>query len=57
MRSCAKVTAASQPKLVEALQMEKQERYQRLDAVVDEVPRSFPKAVSPAMMLLDKPRA
>ena len=33
-----KVTAASQPKLVEALRItEKQERYQRLDAVVDEV--------------------
>ena len=33
-----KVTAFSQPKLMEALQItEKQERYQRLDAVVDEV--------------------
>ncbi len=33
-----KVTAVSQPKLVGALQItEKQERYQRLDAVVDEV--------------------
>ena len=33
-----KVTAVSQPKLVEALQItEKQERYQQLDAVVDEV--------------------
>ena len=33
-----KVTAVSQPKLMEALQItEKQERYQRLDAVVDEV--------------------
>ena len=54
-----KVTAASQPKLVEALRItEKQERYQRLDAVVDEVlAEVFPEGSEPAMMLLDKPRA
>ena len=44
-----KVTAASQPKLVEALQItEKQERYQRLDAVVDEVlAEVFPEGSEP----------
>ena len=45
-----KVTAASQPKLVEALQItEKQERYQRLDAVVDEVlAEVFPEGSEPS---------
>ncbi len=45
-----KVTAASQPKLVEALQItEKQERYQRLDAVVDEVlAEVFPEGSDPS---------
>ncbi len=44
-----KVTAASQPKLAEALQItEKQERYQRLDAVVDEVlAEIFPEGSEP----------
>ena len=47
---CNKVTAASQPKLVEALQItEKQERYQRLDAVVDEVlAEVFPEGSEPS---------
>ena len=45
-----KVTAASQPKLVAALQItEKQERYQRLDAVVDEVlAEVFPEGSEPS---------
>ncbi|MBT6726501.1 MAG: polyribonucleotide nucleotidyltransferase [Deltaproteobacteria bacterium] len=45
-----KVTAASQPKLVKALQItEKQERYQRLDAVVDEVlAEVFPEGSEPS---------
>ncbi|MEC8358145.1 MAG: polyribonucleotide nucleotidyltransferase [SAR324 cluster bacterium] len=45
-----KVTAASQPKLVEALRItEKQERYQRLDAVVDEVlAEVFPEGSEPS---------
>ena len=45
-----KVTAASQPKLVGALQItEKQERYQRLDAVVDEVlAEVFPEGSEPS---------
>jgi len=45
-----KVTAASQPKLAEALQItEKQERYQRLDAVVDEVlAEVFPEGSEPS---------
>ena len=44
-----KVTAVSQPKLVEALQItEKQERYQQLDAVVDEVlAEVFPEGSDP----------
>ena len=47
---CNKVTAASQPKLVEALQItEKQERYQRLDTVVDEVlAEVFPEGSEPS---------
>ena len=45
-----KVTAVSQPKLVEALQItEKQERYQQLDAVVDEVlAEVFPEGSDPS---------
>jgi polyribonucleotide nucleotidyltransferase len=45
-----KVTAASQPKLEEALKItEKQERYQRLDAVVDEVfAEVFPEGSEPS---------
>ena len=45
-----KVTAVSQPKLVEALRItEKQERYQQLDAVVDEVlAEVFPEGSDPS---------